>query len=198
MIDKLGFKKGRIVEALVTTYNDNRSPNVAPMGVYGANNRTIILKVHKGSDTCANILRTRACVVNLVYDPILFIRSALMPKNEPEVETKDVERAKFVDAPYLKNSHAFIEAELSNSRTYIKKDRLGKSRVYIFNFMVLNVEILKKHPVGFNRGFATVVELAIDLTRGIEERVEDHLRIIRRTLSAEEYREILFILDKYL
>jgi hypothetical protein len=197
LIRRLGFKKGRIVEAVVTTYNRDTTPNAAPMGVFSAD-KTLVLKVHKSSDTCGNILRTGGCVVNLVYDPLLFLKSALTAKGEPEVQLEDTGEAETVYAPFLKNSHAYLESKLLGTRRYLKRDRYGASEVFMFRFGVMKIEVLKKYPVGFNRGLAAAIELAINLSRGKKEGWEEQVRIMKRVLSTKEYREIISFLKQQL
>ncbi len=193
---QMGFKKGRIVEAVVTTYNEDAAPNAAPVGIYGIDEKTLVLKVHKESDTCANILRTKGCVINIVYDPLMFLRSALTARGEPEIRQADVEKAEKVDAPFLRDSNAYIEARVLGYRNYLKRDRYGESEVYVFKCGVLKIVILKAYPVGLNRGVAAAIELAIKLSRGDKKGLDEHIRIMRRTLSASEYREIASFLEQ--
>lgn len=196
-MEELGFKRGRIVEAIVTTYNRDGSPNAAPMGVYSSTRGGLVLKIHRRSDTCSNILRTMGCVVNLVYDPLLFLRSALAAKGEPEVTEEDTEKAKTVNAPFLKDSHAYLEVGVLGFSRYTKRDAYGESEVYMFKCRARRTVVLRAHPIGLNRGVAAAIELAIKLSRGSRE-IGEHLRIMRRTLSAREYAEIVSYLDQRL
>lgn len=195
---EMGFKKGRIVETIVTTYNRDGSPNAAPMGVYAWRRRILVLKVHSRSDTCANILRTGGCVVNLVYDPFLFIRSALAPKGEPEVKEEETGKAETVYAPFLRESHAYLEAGVLGFSRYTKRDAHGTSQVYVVKCRVQRRVVLRSCPVGLNRGIAAAIEIAIKLSRGRKDGVEEHMRVMRRTLNAAEYSEIASFLDQHL
>lgn len=198
LISQMGFKKGRIVEAIVTTYSEDGTPNAAPMGVYGVDEKTLILKVHKNSDTCSNILRTKGCVINMVYDPLLFLRSALAARGEPEIQAEDTDKAETVEAPFLKDSHAYIEAKLLGHRSYRKRDSYGESEVYVLKFSVQKSAVLRACPVGLNRGIAAAIELAIKLSRNEKSGLKEQMRIIRRTLSAAEYKEIASFVDQRL
>lgn len=198
----MGFKKGNIIETIVTTYNKDGSPNAAPMGVYATGKKSVIIKVYTDSDTYSNIVRNRGCVVNLVYDPLLFLRTTLLGRGkgeeEPEVNSSETGRARRVKAPFLKGSHAYLEAALRGQREYVKVDEYKLSEVSIVRCSIVRVVVKRKHPVGFNRGLAAAVELAIKLSRGQKEGLEKEMNIIQRTLNAEEYEKISAFLKPYL
>lgn len=202
MIAKLGFKKDSIIETIVTTYNKDGSPNAAPMGVSAAGRKSVIIRVHTDTDTYSNIVRNKGCVVNLVYDPLLFLRTALTGGGrggeEPEIEASEIGKARRVKAPFLKKAHAYFEASLRSQRKYLKVDEYEPSEVSVLKCGVMRVVVKRRHPVGFNRGLAAAVELAIKLSRGRREDAEEQLKIIRRTLGLEEYEKISAFLRPYL
>ena len=188
MLYELGFKKGGVVECIVTTYSKDGSPNAAPMGVYTLSDEEVVMKLHRGSDTLGNIIREGWAVLNVTYDPLLFLRAALI-KHHPEVENKEVARSS-VNAPYLREAHAYAAVKAEVWHSYRFTDPLGESRVSIVKGAVKEVKVLKPLPPAPCRGFFAAVELAIDLSRGRRDRREELLRIMRRTLPAQEYRRI--------
>jgi hypothetical protein len=188
MLKKLGFKKGSVVECIVTTRNSDGSPNAAPMGVYTLSDARVAMKLHSGSDTLANLLREGCAVLNITYDALLFIKSALL-KHAPEVGSSEVLPSK-LGAPYLKDAHAYAAVEVEAARSYSLSDSLGESRISVVRCAVGEVKVLRPFPQAPCRGFFAAVELAIDLSRGRREREEQLKRIMRRTLPAREYREV--------
>ncbi|MFH1774012.1 MAG: DUF447 domain-containing protein [Methanobacteriota archaeon] len=189
----LGFRKGGIAECIVTTYNEDGSPNAAPMGVYALSEKEVIMKIHVESDTCSNLLRNKCCVINLIFDPYLFLKTALIGRakgcKEPEVGKNEIKKAN-VNAPFLKDAHAFIEAKLKEHRKYVKKDEYKKSKFCAARCEVSRVVVNRRYPVAVNRGLFAAVELAIALSRERKEDLRRCTRIMRKSLSPEEYRKI--------
>lgn len=186
-ISDLGFKKGCIAECIVTTYNEDGSPNAAPMGVRASSEKELIMKIHVESDTCSNLLRSKGCVINVVFDPYLFLKTALVGRakggREPEVRKNEIKKAKSVDAPFLRVAHAFIEAKL-------KKDRYKKSRFCTARCEVSKVVVNKRYPVAVNRGLSAAVELAIALSRERKEDLQRYMKLMRKSLNSREYKKI--------
>lgn len=193
-ISDLGFKKGCIVECIVTTYNEDGSPNAAPMGVRASSEKELIMKIHVESDTCSNLLRSKGCVINVVFDPYLFLKTALVGRakggREPEVRKNEIKKAKSVDAPFLRVAHAFIEAKLKEHREYVKKDRYKKSRFCTARCEVSKVVVNKRYPVAVNRGLSAAVELAIALSRERKEDLQRYMKLMRKSLNSREYKKI--------
>ena len=188
MLSELGFKKGSVVECIVTTYNSDGSPNAAPMGVYTLGDAEVVMKLHRGSDTFANISREGCAVLNITYDALLFLKSALL-KHSQEVSHSEVSRSK-LNAPYLKAAHAYAAIEAKAVKSYSLSDSLGESRISVVKGTVKEVKVLKPLPQAPCRGFFAAVELAVDLSRRRRGREGQLRRIMRRTLPAREYREI--------
>jgi len=193
-LDELAFREGRVAECIVTTYNEDGSPNAAPMGVR-KDGAGLNLHVHSGSDTCRNLLDRRACVVNLVFDPLLFLKTAL--SENPEVEGREVKGAGSVDAPYLTAANAFIEAAAAFLEEETGSDRFGERRVSIFRLEVKAAVILKPSPVAPNRGLSAAIELAIALSRGEEVDIERPLEVMKKTLDRAEYEGVRCFLESW-
>ena len=201
MSKQLGFEKGRIIECVVTTYNKDRSPNAAPMGVYTASNNDFILNIHLGSDTHSNIIRNKGCVINLVYDPFIFLRTTIrghgLGCSEPEVESYEVSNSKNVFAPILKEANAYIEVSLNSKNEYVKSDSYNDSKFSVMRFSTVNEVIIRKYPTGYNRGLGAAVELAIKLSRGQYENIQEHMNIMKRTMKKDEFEKINLLLQPY-
>ncbi len=190
-ISDLGFVNGRLCETIVTTYHPDGKPNSAPMGVYGSDGK-LVLRIHEDTDTFANIMQSKCCVVNIVFDPWLFLRCALFGrgKGSSVIESKDTLKASNVHAPFLKNAHAYVQVVLTKMEKAVKLDSLGSSNAMKMVFEVKDITVLREFPSAPNRGFFAAIELAIALSRGRSIQVERLLNIIKKTLPEEESNKI--------
>ncbi len=192
-IKDLGFVEERIVEAIVTTYNTDDSPNAAPIGVHTASDSQISMNIHTTSDTFKNIVRTGGCVINVVFDPYIFIKTCLLGsgkgREENEVSRDEVSPAKNVNAPLLKDASAWIEAELQSHSEHMKSDRHMETEFSTVRCRVAGFTVNKEYPTAVNRGLFAAIELAIAVSRG-KEPDERYLEIMEKTLTHEEYKKI--------
>ncbi len=180
MLERLGFRRGRVVECIATTLGEHE-PNAAPAGAYLLTPSRAVMKLHTRTRTFANLMQRGRVVLNITTDPLHFLR-ALVAKEELELGTTPS------GMPYLRDALAYAELELLDVRTYTLRDELGESRVGVVRLRAEDVRVLAP-PQGLSRGACAVVELAVGLSRGRppEERV---LRVARRCLSAREMREV--------
>ncbi|BDZ70052.1 DUF447 domain-containing protein [Methanobacterium petrolearium] len=56
----LNMEKGLHYEAIVTTRNEDGTPNAAPMGVICKGPDQVVLRLHEGSHTIANVKREKS------------------------------------------------------------------------------------------------------------------------------------------
>ena len=192
-ITDMGFIPGRIIESIVTTYNTDKSPNAAPIGIYSLGDDEIQMDAHAPSDTRTNLLRTGSCVVNVVFDPHLFLKCAILGSGKGEAENEvapsDVRPAENVDAPVLKEANAWIELKMQSSTEKTRHDEHGEMEFSCIVCRVENTGVNKKYPVAINRGLFAAIEVAVAKSRGMEPDSR-HLEIMERTLSPEEYKKI--------
>ena len=86
-----------IIESVVTTINPDGSVNCGAMGVeWGA--ERIVIKPYRGTRTLRNLRATRAAVVNLTDDILLFSQAALGDPHPPTHPAASVEGAVLDDA----------------------------------------------------------------------------------------------------
>ena len=104
---------GEIYEIVLSTYNDDGRPNAAPMGIAFTNRKRVLVRLHKGSRTLANVLSRRCAVVNLTSDPVLFYRTAF--KGETKLPNFLFSKARMVNAPLLKDADGYLELSLIRS-----------------------------------------------------------------------------------
>jgi uncharacterized protein len=86
-----------IIETVVTTLNPDSTVNCGAMGVeWGA--QQIVIKPYRGTRTLRNLRATRAAVVNLTDDILLFSHAALGDPQPPTHPAASVEGAVLDDA----------------------------------------------------------------------------------------------------
>lgn len=184
---------GRIMEAIVTTYNTDKSPNAAPIGIYPVSKDEVKMDIHAPTDTRSNLLRTGACVVNVVFDPLLFLRCAILGSGKGEAENEiagdETIPAENVDAPVLKEANAWIELAMQTHEEKTRRDARGEMEFSRVVCRVVNTTINKKYPIAVNRGLFAAIEVAVARSRGMEVQ-KRHLEIMERTLAPEEYEKI--------
>ena len=192
-ITDMGFLPGRILESIVTTYNSDGSPNAAPIGIYPLSEDEIRMDVHEPTDTRTNLLRTGACVVNVIFDPHLFLKCAILGSGKGEAENEvapsDVRPAENVDAPVLKEANAWIELKMQSSEEKTRHDEHGETEFSRIVCRVENTGVNKKYPIAINRGLFAAIETAVAKSRGMPVDPR-HLEIMERTLTPEEYEKI--------
>jgi len=189
---EFGVSEG-ISEMILTTRNaadsDSASDskfNAAPFGITWKNNR-LFLHLFKGSKTRENLLREDFFAANLTDDAVLFAESAfydLKPENFEEIKS---EQSAFTPpgtpilVPVLKNADRFIIFKCVS-----RFEEAGSTVIDIepVDFGILNPE---KAGFVFNRGFHSVIEACIHLTRyeltkdtAFIEYIRHHQKIIQR------------------
>ncbi|MFQ5887318.1 MAG: DUF447 domain-containing protein [Candidatus Hydrothermarchaeales archaeon] len=197
-MEKLGFKEGAISECIVTTFNEDHSPNAAPIGVVLKDGKAI-MKLHTFSDTYRNLIKSNCCVLNIVFDPFLFLKTAIVGqgkgKDELEIETKQVAEATHIEAPYISDADAYIELKLRSHEEREMHDRHGKAKVSIVRCEIESINVIKEYPLAINRGLFAAIELAILLSRGEKKGARRYLQIMKKTLDNEEYNKIEKLLE---
>jgi hypothetical protein len=196
-LSDVGLKEGLVAETIVTTYNEDGSPNAAPMGIRASGEDELLLRIHTTSDTYKNLIRNKGCVINISFDPYLFITTTILGEGkgsrECEIDPKQVEEAKKVKAPFLKECQAYIEAELLEHHEYILIDEYKESEVSNVKCKAKDIHIVGG-PVAVNRGLFAAIELAIALSRKKHADIEEYLTIMEKTLPPEDYKRIIAFL----
>jgi hypothetical protein len=93
----LGQERTPILETVVTTLNPDGTVNCGAMGVEW-NAERIVIKPFRGTRTLRNLRATRAAVVNLTDDVLLFSQAALGDPRPPTHAAVHVEGAVLDDA----------------------------------------------------------------------------------------------------
>jgi hypothetical protein len=151
-LDRYGLWEG-INEVIVTTISSDGKPNAAPIGIIRHEGK-LMVRVYNGSQTYTNIMETGLLAANMVYDPVLFVRSALSDVDDDVFEfirTDNVE-----DFPVIADCNAWMlfEAEYNRENT-----------VLVAELHPVTGTIRHKEIRPVNRAFNAVIEAVVLATR---------------------------------
>lgn len=184
---KFGISEG-ISEIIVTTRNgqgDDKKSNAAPFGIIWKNNK-MFLHLFKGSKTYHNLMREDYFAANMTDDAVIYAKTTFYDSEEEEfddliyaAETKDGQKT--ISVPVLKKADRVVLFECVR-RLEVEDSAVIDIRPV--DFFVLNPD---KEGFVFNRGFHSVVESCIHLTRYEQTKdpiyidyIRHHQRIVQR------------------
>jgi uncharacterized protein len=160
-----------IVESIVTSMDPAGAVNFAPMGVEWGED-VIVLKPFLETTTFRNVTATRAAVINLTDDAMLFAQGAISSPTFPSFPA-EVVRGKVLEAACSWREVEVISVDNSPPRSRIE------TRVVHRGF--------RREFLGFNRARHAVLEAAILATR-------THLLPAEQIRS--EFEKLQIIVDK--
>jgi hypothetical protein len=176
-----------IVETIVTTLDGQGTINFAPMGVEWGE-EIIVLKPFLETTTFRNLSTSRAAVVNLTDDAMLFAEGAISSPQFPSIP------ATVVSGAVLEAACSWRELEVFSVDATPPRSRI-EARVVHRGF--------RREFIGFNRARHAVLEAAILATRThlipVEEIQEEYVKlqiIVDKTASPRE-REAMQLLTRY-
>lgn len=156
---KLGFAPGLIVETVVSTYNPNRQPTAAPMGVTLDEDGRLVIRPFTDTQTFKNLQSRRQCTVNLTADPRIFFHAAFKGKKPCiGIPPDRFEKAEKVDAPWLRGVDAYLEASVVDIQGEDRK------RATVF-CRVKKIQTLNSGPKAYCRATFALIESIIHATR---------------------------------
>lgn len=201
----LGFCSDVIFETIVSTFNQDRSPNAAPMGIIMLNEQQVALNIFNSSITLRNLKATKSAVINLTSDIDVFYKTALKEANpNGELPREWFDKAQTVNAPKLVSAEATIEITLDNT-TLIDPQKTQA----VCSIKQINAS--KTYPQTYCRAMPAVMEAIIHATRikalinnpqeqectakltGLIENCQD---IVNRSAPNSHYSEIMTDLQK--
>ena len=160
-----------IVETIVTSLDAGGAVNCAPMGVEWGD-ESIVLKPFLDTATYRNLVATRAAVVNLTDDVMLFARAAISSPVFPTVPAQVVRGVMLADCCSWREVEVHgIDSSPPRSRIHATVVHRGARREFI----------------GFNRACHAVLEAAIYATR---------VHLLPRALIDSEFARLQIIVDK--
>jgi hypothetical protein len=155
----LGFLKGMIFEAIVSTYNRDGSPNAAPMGTTMQNQHTISLNIFNSSETNRNLKTNKCAVINFTNNIEVFYKTTFKEVNpNGKLPQEWFEKAGFVNAPKLQLSDANIEVSV----TSIEPKGAEKTN---FSCDIVKIKVDKMYPQIYCRAMSMTLEAIIHATR---------------------------------
>ena len=160
-----------IVETIVTSVDAGGAVNCAPMGVEWGDD-VIVLKPFLETATYRNLVATRAAVVNLTDDVLLFAQAAI---SNPVFTT---EPAHVVRGVLLADCCSWREVEVRSVDSSPPRSRIETTVVHRGS---------RREFIGFNRARHAVLEAAIYATR---------LHLLQRTFIDSELERLQVIVDK--
>lgn len=179
-----------ILEGIVTTLNEDGSPNISPMGPeVDTPLTTFVLKPYKTSRTYQNLKRTGAGILHVTDDVELIARAAINQFEQPPATfpAEAVEGVVLADACRW---YAFRVADLDDheDRTRIECKVVDQGRLRDF--------------FGFNRAKHAVLEAAILATRTaflppstVREELARLQVLVEKTAGAQERRAFVLLVD---
>ncbi len=164
-----------ILEGLVTTINEDKTPNVSPMGpLVDEQMSQFVLRPYLTSTTYANLKRTNQGVLHVTDDVEMIARAAIKRLNPPPkfAKARKVRGVVIADACRW---YEFKVAKLDDraQRSTITCDVVGRGRIRDF--------------FGFNRAKHAVIEAAVLATR---------LEFLPAEQVCEEFRRLAVLVDK--
>jgi hypothetical protein len=160
-----------ILETIVTTMDPHGVINFAPMGVEWGE-ETIVLKPFLETTTFRNVSRSRAAVVNLTDDAMLFAQGAISSPQFPSLP------AQVVRGAVLEAACSWRELEVQAIDATPPRSRIDARVVYRGS---------RREFIGFNRARHAVLEAAILATR---------THLLPAQQIQEEYARLQVIVDK--
>lgn len=157
-LQTVGMNKGMLYETIVTTVNPDKTPNAAPIGVACKDFDEVVVFLHEGSHTVKNIKNNGVFLVNLIKDPLVFVKSTLGNLSEEYF-------AEYNDNYCIKNSDAFFISKVTDLKDVERKDQFGISNTTIVKARV--EEIVKNNECvePLNRAIYGIVEALVYITR---------------------------------
>ena len=187
---KLGLKIGHIYEGIVCTWNPDKTPNAAPMGITPLRGGKVAIRPYTNTATYRNLLRTGCATINFCSDPLLYYFSALKSLKGEGLEGM-FKRSDAVDSPELRKADAVLSVSV---------DRIvgeGEQRA-LFECVILSTKGPKMRRVEpYSRAPHALMECIIHATR-IRPYAESDLNEARRLLALiEHHRSIISRVAKH-
>lgn len=173
-LSAFGFGKG-ISETIVSTGFE--TPNAAPVGIIWKNKKPVV-RLFKGSHTWANVLKEKYLAANIVYDPLLLVRSTFLDLESSEFKLIPLRASSPTqEFPVLKKASTWVIFECTNIKN-TEQALVAELEPVKADFNEANEMNPRSLPAP-NRGFNAVLEATIHATRYQLSGEEKYLEWIR-------------------
>jgi len=157
-LSDLGFKKGVVVETILSSYNADGSSNAAPMGATMIDEKHVAVTFYNSSRTFANVKAEKSAVLNITTDIWVYYRTALKESNaEGRLPDEWFAVTDMMKAPRLRSAEATIELKL------IELTALGKDKTRAV-FAADKTDAVQGYPKAYSRAFGATVEAIVHAT----------------------------------
>jgi len=201
----LGFSKGAIFETVLSTYNQDGTPNAAPMGITMQNPQTISLNIFNSSQTSYNLKTTKCEVINLTSDIEVFYKTAFKEANYNEQLPQEwFEKEEMLNAPKLRLADATIDVTVTETvPSGVEKTS--------FLLKIQQINAAKMYPQVYCRALSATIEAIIHATRvklfindqkqkeqvsQLLETIKNCNDVVNRTAPNSQYAWVMADLDK--
>jgi uncharacterized protein len=167
-LSHFGIREG-VCETIVSTGIE--SPNAAPIGIIVKGGR-IFVRLFKGSHTWENVFKEKYLTANIVYDPLIFVRSTFFDLEPSEF---DYVSARGLNFPILKEATAWVVFECTDIK--------DTDQALVADLIPIKAGFNEANRKGLpvpNRGFNAVLEATVHATRYQLTGEEKYLELIRR------------------
>jgi hypothetical protein len=169
---------------IITTISPDGVPNAAPIGLHMKAGR-FFARIYN-SKTLDNILGNKAAAANIVYDPFLYVESAL---SDIQPDNFDITGG----FPVLKDALGWIIFDC--------RVRKGET-ISVVELSPVEAQIKHRQIQPINRGFNAVIEATVEATRYVVlkdkkylDRIEYYDTIVRKCGSSREKDAMRLLLD---
>lgn len=179
-LESLNMFKGQLYETIVTTQNNEKKQNAAPIGVICKDSNHIVIHLDNCVDTHLNILENGELIVNITKDPLIFTYSTIG-------ELDDDYFSEFNDFPLIKNSLGFFKAHVIKK---IEKKRENDYNDGIGHVITAEVEEIYTREyneiIPLNRAMNAVIESLVYYCRfdakykHIQKEIWTHMKELNR------------------
>ena len=153
LLDEMGFCRGGISEAILTTVNPDGSFNAAPMGVHRTRHGALELRPFKSSSTFMNLLDNPKACINVTDDPRLYFVTAFRGRSIEGLQEPVIDREMRLTSAV---AHIFVDASKGSDISEIRA---------CFTCHMRYIEAPAMTPRSFSRGRAEAIEAIIHATR---------------------------------
>ncbi|HUK86010.1 MAG TPA: DUF447 domain-containing protein [Candidatus Acidoferrum sp.] len=158
-LSDLGFLKGIIVETIVSTYNEDKTPNAAPMGVLIRDEQHLTIDLFNSTLTCRNIAQNMCAVLNLTSNIEVFYKTTFKEANpDGKLPADWFEKSQVINAPKIRLADATIDIAIDK---FLPVDEQKTKAV----FNVKLIEAKEKYPQVHSRAMSQTLEAIIHATR---------------------------------
>jgi uncharacterized protein len=175
-----------IIESILTTMDEQGKVNFAPMGVEWGEQQ-ITIKPYQETTTFRNLMATRAAVLNLTDNVMLFAQGALSDPQFPAFP------ASVVRGVVLEDACSWRELEVRETDTSAPRARIVTDVAH---------RGFRREFLGFNRARHAVLEATILATRThflphdqIRAEIERLQVIVDKTAGPQEHAAMAFVTD---